>query len=240
MNTKLPIRRFAQQRLRRLRMPPSIRRTRAAAGRLVHGVGHAARLRMRTDAGRFTPIERVMRRCAARVVAGGSVAAHFMLNVWQRAGTAAPQRRADARPALRAVRPGLALALARQPALRERVVVVQRTLHERLLERLTVAAPPRPAGHAATVVRVEQRSAYPRVPSMPMRAAVAPAAARAAARAVEAPPLAPRRSAPADPSRPASSAAPLLAAQELARVTDHVIRQLDRRVLSYMERTGRV
>jgi hypothetical protein len=31
-----------------------------------------------------------------------------------------------------------------------------------------------------------------------------------------------------------------LPAQELSRVTDHVIRQLDQRVLSYRERTGRI
>lgn len=238
MNTTRPIRRFAQQQLRRLRMPLSIRRTQAAAHRLVHGAGAAVGLRMRLGAGRFTPIERVMRRCTLRMVAGTSLAAHFMLNVWQPAGMAEPPRHADARPLQRPVRAGLALA--RQPVLRERaVLVVQRTLHERLLERLTVAAAPQLAGHVATVVRVEHRSVYPRVPSMPMRAAASTATARADASAVDAPPVPPGRGATADAPRPASSALPLLAAQELARVTDHVIRQLDKRVLSYMERTGR-
>ena len=160
-----------------------------------------------------------------------------MLNVWQRAGTTAPHRHADVQPASR---PVLASRVPTQPpVLRERVIVMQRTLHERLLERLEVVAASQPAGRAAMVVRVEQRSMYPRVPSMPMRAAVAPAAARADVPAAEMPSMATRRSAPADVPRPASSAAPLLAAQELARVTDHVIRQLDKRVLSYMERTGR-
>jgi hypothetical protein len=237
MKTTRPIQRFAQQRLRRLRMPPSIQRTRAAAARLRHGARADARSRLRIGAGRFTPMERVMRRCAVRVVLGGRVAAQVMLNVWQRAGTTAPHRHADTRPASR---PVLASRVpTQQTVLRERVVVMQRTLHERLLERLEVVAASQPAGRAAMVVRVEQRSVYPRVPSMPMRAAVAPAAARAEVAAVETPPEATRRSAPADAPRPASSAAPLLAAQELARVTDHVIRQLDKRVLSYMERTGR-
>jgi hypothetical protein len=237
MKITRPIQRFAQQRLRRLRMPLSIRRTRAAAARLLHGAQPDARSRLRIGAGRFTPIERVMRRCALRVVAGGRVAAQVMLNVWQRGGAAAPHRHADARPALRPVL--ASRAPTQPPVLRERAVVMQHTLHERLLERLAVAAASQPAVHTAMVVRVEQRSVYPRVPSMPMRAAVAPAAARAEAAAVETPPAATRRSAQADVPPPASSAAPLLAAQELARVTDHVIRQLDKRVLSYMERTGR-
>ena len=160
-----------------------------------------------------------------------------MLNVWRLADGTVPPRHADAPPLVRLVRPGPMLA--RRPAPHEHTTVVQRTMHERLLERLTVAAAPPAVRHAATVVRIEQRSVYPRVPSMPMRAPVAPAAARADSPAADTSPVAPRRSALAEATRPASSAAPLLAAQELARVTDHVIRQLDKRVLSYMERTGR-
>ncbi|MFL6653949.1 MAG: hypothetical protein ACJ8KA_04085 [Sulfurifustis sp.] len=38
----------------------------------------------------------------------------------------------------------------------------------------------------------------------------------------------------------AQPAALMLPAQELSRVTDHVLQQLDRRVLSYRERTGRI
>ena len=75
MKTTLPIQRFAQQRLRRLRLPLSIRRTRAAAARLLHVTQPDARSRLRNGAGRFTPVERVMRRCMVRVVAGGRVAA---------------------------------------------------------------------------------------------------------------------------------------------------------------------
>jgi len=43
-----------------------------------------------------------------------------------------------------------------------------------------------------------------------------------------------------DPIRNGKRTAMVLPEQELSRVTDHVIRQLDRRVLSYCERTGRV
>jgi hypothetical protein len=38
----------------------------------------------------------------------------------------------------------------------------------------------------------------------------------------------------------AAGAVPTLPLQELSRVTEHVIKQLDRRVLSYRERTGRI
>ena len=155
MNTTRPIHRFAQQRLRSLRMPRSIRRTCAVARLLVHGVGDGARSRTRIGAGRFTPIERVQRRCAVRVISGASVAAHFMLNVWRLADGTVPPRHADAPPLVRLVRPGPMLA--RRPAPHEHTTVVQRTMHERLLERLTVAAAPPAVRHAATVVRIEHR-----------------------------------------------------------------------------------
>lgn len=43
-----------------------------------------------------------------------------------------------------------------------------------------------------------------------------------------------------EPIRNGKRTSMVLPEQELSRVTDHVIRQLDRRVLSYCERTGRV
>ncbi len=182
-----------------------------------------------------------MRRCTVSLAAGGGVAMQVMLNVSQRAGTTVAYRHPNV---LAAARPVMTRRLPTQlPVLRERVVVLQRTLRERLverlLERLEVTPASLPASRTAVVVRVEQRNVYPRVPSMPMRVAIGPATLRADAPAVETPLLAPRRSAPADPPRPVSSAVPPLAAQEVARITDHVIHQLDKRVLSYMERTGR-
>lgn len=99
---------------------------------------------------------------------------------------------------------------------------------------------------AHTLVRLEKTLREAR-PAPPQR--VAMTLARSASAAPRADAAAPRRDAeppavePTRPSAPPASrpATPAFAlpAQELSRVTDHVIRQLDQRVLSYRERTGR-
>jgi hypothetical protein len=110
---------------------------------------------------------------------------------------------------------------------------------QRLLERA------RPMGRATTRVertlRVERQVFYPRLALPLPRTApsVQPGERVRSATAVDS--AAPVASAPRLPSL--SSAKPqaiALAPQELSRVTDHVIRALDQRVLSYRERTGRI
>jgi hypothetical protein len=238
MHTNLRIHRFAQQQLRRLRASLSLRRTRAAADRLLRSLRRGACAVPLRAASRFTPIERVMRRCAVRVVAARGVSANLTLHAWLRAGISVPELPAGTAPTLRSGR----AARAPRPMLRERVTVVQRSLHEHLLERLAVAtaSASAPAVRAATVARIEHRTVYPRVPAMQIRAAVvATAAARIGAQVPEAPRVAPLPGLSTDARRAVPDAAPVLAPQELSRVTDHVIHQLDRRVLSYLERTGR-
>jgi hypothetical protein len=94
----------------------------------------------------------------------------------------------------------------------------------------------------AAPARREGAATYPRVDFTMVRtpAAVAAAAVRAAAGPA---PITERTAAAGQPRREAVRQAfePAgLPPQELSRVTDHVIRQLDRRVLSYRERTGRI
>ena len=100
-----------------------------------------------------------------------------------------------------------------------------------------------------SLVRVERtlREAPSRPPQrMAMTLAPGPASAPRAdvapPRRDAEPPLAERPRAPAPPSAASAAAADAFAlpAQELSRVTEHVIRQLDQRVLSYRERTGRI
>ncbi len=76
-------------------------------------------------------------------------------------------------------------------------------------------------------------------------ARAAPAASRAAAspaRSAEVPAFERQAHRPlAPPSAPFNAAAPAgLPPAELARVADHVMRELDHRVLSFRERTGRI
>jgi hypothetical protein len=72
-----------------------------------------------------------------------------------------------------------------------------------------------------------------------VRSAAAVAAQAAAAQAASPAAGHPRSTAPRhEPFRQPSVQPVALAPQELSRVTDHVIQQLDRRLLSYRERTG--
>lgn len=85
----------------------------------------------------------------------------------------------------------------------------------------------------------EERAAFPRVQSTMLRTRATQPPANAGAPDASAP-----RGNHADEPRalaiPRSSPPPPLPASELSRVTEHVLRQLDRRVLSYRERTGQI
>jgi hypothetical protein len=123
-----------------------------------------------------------------------------------------------------------------------RAPVTQRVLHQRLIERLTrteATGATKTSPRVAVVTRVDRRQAS-RIEMVMVRAQAsgAKAATTIADAAITAPgAVRPGYSQP----RVARPAPPLvLPAQELSRLTDHVIRQLDHRVLSWQERTGRV
>jgi hypothetical protein len=90
-------------------------------------------------------------------------------------------------------------------------------------------------------LRVEQKTIFPRMPLPLTRTTSASVRAedRRSPAVVEA--AAPFEMRPRiSPSANAKPQAIALPPQELSRVTEHVIRQLDQRVLSYRERTGRI
>ncbi len=125
-------------------------------------------------------------------------------------------------------------------SLRESVRELMQTSVMRTTERVVQPAPlVRPA---AMVTRVERQVLFPRV-NVTLARQPGASAARRESVGPDGPPLPlPVR---ADPRAPRAAELRTLEpfslpAQELSRVTDHVIRQLDRRVLSYRERTGRI
>jgi len=183
--------------------------------------------------GRVSPLERVMRR-AAIVHMGRSLNAQLRVQLLLATGLvrqvehlAAPQSaRVPHGPVHAVTRP-------------MRSLVTARVLHERLVERLTRSERLLPAPRASWVTRVEQRLAAPRIELTMVRQQ--PPVAPAATTATDASTAAPATTGSnAIPPRFAPPARPLvLPPQELSRLTDHVIRQLDHRVLSWQERTGR-
>jgi hypothetical protein len=237
--------------MRRLRMLAR-RRVRASRGPFAFSSRHhafAARLRGGLDAGARAPaVGYVLRRMAARVLRHVRSPLHFALQLIHRTSVhvGAP-RRGPAGQSARLAAPGT----------HERLRVVMRLLeratlasHFRESRPLLGAALPRPSTAAMTgtaesvngqwIERIERQSLYPRVTQVVARAAA---------------PVVPRNDSNMQAtsetmdvravSRPATShavtqSAAALPPAELSRVTDHVIRQLDRRVLSYRERMGRV
>jgi hypothetical protein len=206
----------------------------------------AARLRRSRDAAQAAPVTRVLRRLAQTVLQRLWMPLHFALKVAQR--SAAPWS---------APRPPI---VPRAPAPPERTVRARFHVSTRLIERSlqllrrhesrttlgaalgtpgTPSATPSPI-RVLTVQRIERRTLFPRVtqvlsrpapvPPVPVQAALVPPAQQAE------PPRAPRSQA----LRNALQAAAPLGPVELGRVADHVIRELDRRVLSYRERTGQL
>jgi hypothetical protein len=119
----------------------------------------------------------------------------------------------------------------------EHVIDRQRMLERRVIEgRMCVG--PSTTAQLTTRERIERSTLFERLPMA--LAQTKPASTKPAAlhevRSERA------RSIPDEPVSliPAQRTPASLPANELARVTDHVIKQLDRRVLSYRERTGRI
>jgi hypothetical protein len=227
-----------------------MRRSHSLAIPLEFAVRHrtfVARLRNRREEGaRTPPIGRVLRRSMQRVLQRVRMPLHFALNVFQRAS--APWN--PPRPVVAPPSPAAAPVVTRERSYWMTRVVerASHVLHVRLSQMLVTVAPPALAVAASTAPsprvlmtqRVERQTLFPRVTQVVVRAPAAPpvrddAALHAPPQVVE-PHSAPRRSAP----HTVAIVAPELPPAELSRVTDHVIQQLDRRVLSYRERMGQV
>jgi len=242
------------QRLRQAAMPSLPARWGRLSRRLLArtGLPHG---RKRFALQRLAPLERVMRRCASSVQHRSVIAPHVSVSAMLRtaftlhAGRATLQLAAGPRPPRE---------VARSTLVRERLTLLQR---ERLIP--SSAAGPiaeraaRQASLLRQVVRVEThalaRSAggergrdagghsFAPLPQ-PMLHTQAPLPdpeprpRTADAAAGETAATRQRRGATPSPYAPIPLALP---PHELSRVTEHVIRQLDRRVLSYIERTGR-
>ena len=128
---------------------------------------------------------------------------------------------------------------AAMPAMR--VLTVLRS-HTRL-ERSTTRHERHPCAPSVRVLRttrIERHAAYPRISVVLSRPPASASATGVAQRAATAQPPAARS--PIAAARPAAWPAGCepLPPQELARVTDHVLAQLDRKVLSYRERHGQL
>jgi hypothetical protein len=103
--------------------------------------------------------------------------------------------------------------------------------------RVSPAGVPRPAGGAVVPMRRARKDgASPRLPMAMVRV---PAASPVRAEPPAATQVTAEALARAPAHRPPATAW-VLPAEELSRVTDHVLRTFDRRVLSYRERTGQV
>jgi hypothetical protein len=212
----------------------------------------AARLGRAREASAYVPtVALILRRLAPAVYRRVHMPLHFALRVMARA--AAP-RQATARAAHAAAAPGLA-------PVRERFHIAMRIVERatQCVARHVVApvwvsvnagsaarapaAPPPAESRLVVIANGARDPAFPRVEQVLARAA--PAASRAPAspaRSAEVPAFERRpHRPPAQPSAPFNAAAPAsLPPAELARVADHVIRELDHRVLSFRERTGRI
>jgi hypothetical protein len=226
-----PIATRIPQRLQRLAR--SGLRQRIAALRL-----RLARYRLRSHgqhqsaAGRFSAIERVMRRTV--VHSHRAFTAHMRLQALLAGGIVGHTQRVEVRQFRGRQVPGHTL---RQ---HDRTLVMERVLHQRLLDRLTRTEAAAAAPRLSFAHRVEQRQGAPRIPltMVTVQPPVAQASPTAAQATVAAPSSA--RTGPSQPRFAPAVPPVVLPPQELSRVTDHVIRQLDHRVLSWQERTGRV
>ena len=182
---------------------------------------------------RVPAIERVMRRLASVQVHRGATL-HLRLQALL-AGFRKQHTERIERQLLRAAAPPV-------PVLREheKTLRIERVRHQRLLVLQTTRteAPAAPALRPSFVMRVEHRHAAPRLQLILARTQPVPAQAAAAPPGESVTTSA--RPAPSHP-RSAPPAAPMvLPPQELSRLTEHVIGQLDQRVRSWQERTGRL
>jgi hypothetical protein len=206
----------------------------------------AARLRNRRDASsRVAPVARILRRFLRPVLQRLWIPVHFALQVMQRAAAPwDPPRPAVSPP------PSPSAGIIRErfhlsTRLLERTLRVLHAHHTHMRVSVAPRSPAAPSNvppptRVVMMQRVERQTLFPRVTQVLARAsstaAIRGQSAALTAPETTAPRLAPRPGVP----HAAAPAARALPPAELARVTDHVIRQLDQRVLSYRERTGQV
>jgi len=199
----------------------------------------------RHENARAPDVARVLRRFPVRILQRVWMPLYFALQVLQRA--AAPWIVPRRGSAPRQAGPNLAMSRERTQVTVRLVDRASRELQVRHLRMLLThspapsqggSRPEAPAGRTVVLRRIERQAHFPRVTQVvaraPGAAAVRAEAAVLGASAIREAHAAPRAAAPF--ARPA--AAVPLAPAELSRVTDHVIQQLDRRVLSYRERMG--
>jgi hypothetical protein len=197
---------------------------------------------------RVHPVGRVLRRLVQLVLPRLWMPMHFALQLIRRA--AAPWS-----PALRAAPSAAPPPRASPGILREHIQLSTQLLERRLClvqtryARTPVSVVPaapsgvsqdRSSARVTMMQRIERQMHFPRVTQVVVRT---PSAAWTRAQAgVALAPQTPERRLVLRAEAPAASAAVAasLAPAELSLVTEHVIRQLDQRVLSYRERTGQV
>ncbi|MBT1539640.1 hypothetical protein B7R78_0021935 [Ralstonia solanacearum] len=216
----LPMRRFPlQSRIAAVRTRLTLRRR-----ALVRGHQRVA--------ARANALDRVMRRTAVHI--SSAFTAHVRPLALRPGSVIRHTERVDVRHGRT---PGLPVVGTRQQI---RFVMSQRTLHERLIERLTHAQATTVVPAIFPIARAEQREMVPRI-QMVMVRGLPPEAKTATATTGSMIPALGEARVHAPQPRFAPPAPPLvLPPQELSRLTDHVIRQLDHRVLSWQERTGRI
>ena len=205
----------------------------------------AALGRARDESVHAAPLERVLRRPAHSLLQRIWLPLHFAFRLIGRAAAPwdppLPIASLPPTPAPGALRERFELCT----RLLERSQHILRVRHESMP--VSIAPPARampasepPSARVVMMQRVEQQTFFPRVAQVLARTP-SPAAIRAEAplapdARVTVPPFGPRARVP----RAAVPVAASLAPAELARVADHVIRELDQRVLSFRERTGQV
>jgi hypothetical protein len=215
---------------------------------LRHRAFAAARRRGREAARHWSAVPGVLRR--TRSIAWHSrvsplrLALHLAFNA-----AAAPNTPARERPALRIPLASMRMAAPLPMATR---LLERATLVTRLRELHTLAAaiarpspmaidPATPdAQRPQWLQRIVQHMHFPRVLQVVAKAPGAKANPREPASLAPAPEWEARVATRAPIAASAVTASAALLPAELSRITDHVIRQLDRRVLSYRERMGRI
>jgi hypothetical protein len=178
------------------------------------------------------PIERVMRRLAAAAAHTAVTRVHVHQAFSASSHWTLRQVRAQRGPVRSPA------TFVRSEVLRERLVQQRHLLRERV-ERRDAMPVTHLSLHAPAITRVEQRQVFPRVQLTLLRAGLAASPARMREPADTEPGMraAARTQAPAVTRDPAP---PALAPHELSRITDHVVHALDRRALSWRERSGRI
>lgn len=232
----------------RITIPSSIRRQRpGSAARAWSAALRACRTRpillsqrprARQVQGHASPLERVMRRTASPAMRSFSTHMHLLAlrsgGAIRRTAPVAVRQARNPVPPARGMRLWLPALVTRHAPPQPRSGLPGRPIGERAVH---AASGPLPLRLAVT--RMYRGQSAARIEMVMVRQPAPATEASADNRAASAPPvdgragaLAPRFATPAPPL--------VLPAQELSRLTDHVISQLDRRVLSWHERNGRI